>query len=110
MLYSVRKLAKGNNCSCIPEGKQAACGKLNLTSIAGKSMEGIIPICAHIQKFCDQHQIISLQQHGLLPGRSIATNLLSCINDCIQLGGQGLPVDVIYLDFAKAFVRVPVDF
>ena len=50
--------------------------------------------------FCDE-------QHGFVPGRSCMTQLLVTIDNWTQLLDEGLPVDVIYLDFKKAFDTVP---
>jgi ribonuclease P/MRP protein subunit RPP40 len=53
---------------------------------------------------CD---LIPLQQHGFLPGKSIQSNLLACLADWTREVDNGNSVDVLYLDFSKAFDRVP---
>jgi hypothetical protein len=53
------------------------------------------------------HGKISLNQHAFVSGRSTTTNLvnfLSYIGPVVQNRGQ---VDVIYLDFSKAFDKIP---
>ena len=45
-------------------------------------------------------------QHGFRPGRSCLTQLLSHHDNIISLLEQGNNVDVVYLDFAKAFDKV----
>ena len=47
--------------------------------------------------------MISEQQHGFINKRSTVTNLLckpQYLSECLDRGGQ---VDVVYLDFSKAF-------
>ena len=54
-----------------------------------------------------QHNLINDTQHGFLQKRSCQTNLLlylELLTSCID---KGLDIDVLYLDFAKAFDRVP---
>ena len=42
-----------------------------------------------------------------MKGRSCLTNLLEYLETVTKLLDEGVPVDVIYLDFAKAFDKVP---
>jgi hypothetical protein len=53
-----------------------------------------------------ERNILPNQQHGFIRGRSVLTNLLSCVNSWTKSIDEGVPVDVVYLDFAKAFDRV----
>ena len=46
-------------------------------------------------------------QHGFRKGRSCLTNLLSFLDRVTEELDDGGSVDVIYLDFAKAFDKVP---
>ena len=55
----------------------------------------------------EQHKLISVLQHGFLPGRSCLTNLLAYLESVTKHVDSGLPVDTVYLDFAKAFDKVP---
>ena len=78
---------------------------ISLTSVICKVMESIIrdSIVDHIMEnnlFCDN-------QHGFVPGRSCITQLLCCIEEWSKMLDLGLPVDIIYLDFRKAFDAVP---
>lgn len=50
--------------------------------------------------------IIPDTQHGFLPGRSVITYLLSCVSDWSTMLDFGAPVNVLYLDFSRAFERV----
>ena len=53
-------------------------------------------------KHLSKYNMILKSQHGFLKGRSCLTNLLTFLEDVTEF-----PVDVIYLDFAKAFDNVP---
>ena len=53
------------------------------------------------------HKLIKESQHGFLKGRSCLTNLLEFLEFVSSYVDQGHPVDVIYLDFQKAFDKVP---
>ena len=46
-------------------------------------------------------------QHGFVPGRSCSTQLLTQLEDWTGYLDNGNPVDVVYLDFKKAFDSVP---
>ena len=46
-------------------------------------------------------------QHGFIGGRSCTSNLLEAFDTIIDMMDEGLPVDVLYFDFRKAFDTVP---
>jgi len=46
-------------------------------------------------------------QHGFMKGRTCLTNLISCYDQVTHLVDEGKAVDVVYLDFSKAFDAVP---
>ena len=54
-----------------------------------------------------QTQHINQTQHGFLKGRSCLTNLLDFMEHISKWADDGSPVDIIYLDFQKAFDKVP---
>lgn len=78
---------------------------ISLVPIVAKVCERII--MDHILQFALGDRLIPACQHGFLPGRSIITNLLDCVNYWSRSLDEGSPVDVIYLDFFRAFDRVP---
>ena len=78
---------------------------ISMVPIVSKIAERIIS--DKLLPFLLSADIIPEQQHGFLPGRSVLTNLLPCVNYWSESLDRGMPVDVIYLDFSRAFDRVP---
>ncbi|KAK4830877.1 hypothetical protein QYF61_013806 [Mycteria americana] len=74
---------------------------VSLTSVPGKLMEQISwsAITWHVQ----DNQAIRPSQHGFRKGRSCLTNLISFYDKVTLLVDEGKAVDVVYLDFSKAF-------
>ena len=68
-------------------------------------MESIIKdkLVEHLQNF----NLLNDSQHGFMKGKSCLTNLLDYLENVTKFLDQGDPLDVIYLDFAKAFDKVP---
>ena len=54
----------------------------------------------------NENQLICAQQHGFVPRRSCTTNLLETIDFTTFHLSKKTPVDVVFLDFAKAFDKV----
>ena len=57
--------------------------------------------------FLNKHKLINPSQHGFLKAKSCLTNVLCFLEEITKLVDDGTPVDVIYLDFQKAFYKVP---
>ena len=57
--------------------------------------------------FLVKHKLIYPSQHGFLKARSCLTNLLCFFDEITTWVNEGSPVDVINLDFQKAFDKVP---
>ena len=78
---------------------------VSLTSYLGKILESILKeiIVGHLLS----HSLINTSQHGFLPKKSCLTNLLEFLEYITDAVDRGKPVDVIYLDFQKAFDKVP---
>ncbi|PKU39019.1 rna-directed dna polymerase from mobile element jockey-like [Limosa lapponica baueri] len=53
------------------------------------------------------NQGIRPSQHGFIEGRSCQTNLISFYGKITRLLDEGKAVDIVYLDFQKAFDAVP---
>ena len=60
-----------------------------------------------IVEFLEKDNIIRDSQHGLRNRRSCLTNLLDFLHDIYEMYEEGRAVDIIYLDFQKAFDKVP---
>ena len=60
-----------------------------------------------MHKFWQKTGLINKNQFGFLKGRSTVTQLLSSLNDWAKSRNLSRPTDVVFLDLAKAFDRVP---
>ena len=60
-----------------------------------------------MMNFLIKYKLINPSQHGFLKARSCLTNLLCFVEDITKWVDDWSPVDVIYLDFQKAFDKVP---
>ncbi|KAK4810549.1 hypothetical protein QYF61_004512 [Mycteria americana] len=76
----------------------------SLTSVPGNLMEQII--LRAITQHVEDNQGIKPSQHGFRKGRSCLTNLISFYDKVTRLVDEGKAVDVVYLDFSKAFDMV----
>ena len=78
---------------------------VSLTCHCCKVFESILK--DNLVEFLQSNSIINSNQHGFVKGKSWLTNLLSFLEDCSVSLDEGHPVDVLYLDFSKAFDSVP---
>ena len=78
---------------------------ISLTSAICKVMEAVMKdkIMTHLE--CND--LLSPHQHGFRSGRSCTTQLLEALDLWTQAIEGGQSMDVIYLDFSKAFDSVP---
>jgi len=78
---------------------------ISLTSIICKLLETLIrdALTAHLM----QHSLISDRQHGFVSGRSTSSQLLTAMDEWTKMLDNDSTVDVILLDFKKAFDSVP---
>ena len=86
---------------CLPSNYRA----ITLTSVVCKILEKII--VKMIQKHLKANLLEDLHQHGFTANKSTITNLIEALNIWTEALSHGLPVDIIYLDFEKAFDKVP---
>ena len=99
---------KGNISAIFKKGDRHSASNyrpISLTCIACKLMESVVrdEIMAHLLA----SNLLSDHQHGFVAGRSCSTQLLTVIDQWTKALDQGQPIDVVYLDFAKAFDSVP---
>ena len=87
------------------KGDPANYRPVSLTCVVGKVMESLIrdKIVEHLEKY----SLIRASQHGFMAGRSTTTNMLVYMETLTRLMDEGHAVDVLYLDFSKAFNKVP---
>ena len=78
---------------------------VSLTSQISKLLESIIRDA--IVKHLERNELIKSSQHGFRSGRSCLSNLLYFMDNVTKCVERGESVDVIFLDFAKAFDKVP---
>ena len=78
---------------------------VSLTCILCKVLEDIIRDC--IVDHMNNQNIYSPSQHGFRKQMSCMTQLLEVMNDFTKMIENGSDIDVIYLDFKKAFDSVP---
>ena len=75
-----------------------------LTSHVIKIFEKIIR--KHVVEFMNKHNLFNDNQHGFRAGRSCLSQLLEHFDQIVEILEGGANVDVIYLDFAKAFDKL----
>ena len=78
---------------------------VSLTSVICKLLERLIK--DHMVEFLVKHKLLNSSQHGFLKTRSCLTNMLCFWEEITKWIDVGSPVDIIYLDFQKAFDKVP---
>ena len=79
---------------------------VSLTSVICKVLETII-IRDPMMDFLTKHKLINPSLNGFLKARSCLTNVLCFFEEITKWVDEGSPVDVIHLDFQKAFDKVP---
>ena len=77
----------------------------SLTSVICKLLERLIK--EHMVDFLVRHKLLNSSQHGFLKARSCITNMLFFLEEITKWIDEGSPVDIIYLDFQKAFDNGP---
>ena len=89
------------------KGNKAVAGNyrpVSLTCIICKVLESIVRerIMCHMTR----NRLFSEAQYGFIPGRSTVMQLLRVLDDWTQTLDEGGRVDVVYMDFQKAFDTV----
>ncbi|XP_069607092.1 uncharacterized protein [Ranitomeya imitator] len=78
---------------------------VSLTSIVGKIFEGFLRDV--ILDYLNENNCLTPYQHGFMRNRSCQTNLISFYEEVSYRLDHGESLDVVYLDFSKAFDTVP---
>ena len=97
-----------NVCAIFKQGSKASAGNyrpVSLTSHVCKLFESILKdkIVEHIEKF----NLLNQSQHDFILNKSCLTNLLEFITFRSNSIDNHKEVDVVYVDFKKAFDKVP---
>ena len=77
---------------------------ISLNSVCSKVMERVV--VKKLMKFLDDNCILSVEQYGFRPGRSVEDQLLVTYSEVSKWIDCGHCVDVVLFDFSKAFDRV----
>ena len=78
---------------------------ISLTFVPGKVLESIIK--DRVVNFQETNNLINTSQHGFRQGRSCVTNLLDFYQYVFCECGRSRALDVVSLEFRKAFDKVP---
>ncbi len=78
---------------CSGNPRKSSCRKFRPTSFSNLKNTG-------------ERRVLITRQHGLLPRRLTVTNPLSAVETVTRWLDEGDPVDIVNLDFAKAFDSV----
>ena len=99
---------RANVCPVHKKGSRIVAGNyrpISLTSQLCKFFEFIMreELISHLENL----HLIYESQHGFRRGRSCLSNILTFLEKATKAVDDGLSLDVIYLDLAKAFDKVP---
>ena len=80
---------------------------VSLTSHVMKVFERVLKVV--LVRHLEKNDLLNQNQHGFIAGRSTQTQLLQHYTDVFEAISEGVRLDTVYLDFAKAFDKVNHD-
>ena len=80
---------------------------VSLTSHVMKVFERVLKV--ELVRHLETNDLLKKNQHGFIAGRSTQTQLLQHYTDVFEAISEGVRLDTVYLDFAKAFDKVNHD-
>ena len=92
------------------KGRKMAAGNyrpVSLTCVSCKLLESLLK--DDIMQHLTRNKLLKNSQHGFMAGKSCTTNLLEFMEKITSAADKGKSVDIVYLDFAKAFDKVPTE-
>jgi len=104
---TTQRLERCEHLEYLQKRRKTPTRKLSLTSVTCKILKHII--CRHLLKHPEKNRILTNLNHGFRSGYSCETQLITTINDFLQEHDKGHQVDIVILDFSKAFDTVPHD-
>ena len=78
---------------------------VSLTYIACKVMEKLIR--EQLMRHLVNNELVTKNQYDFVPGRSCSTQLLETLDDWTSIIDNGGSLDVVYMNYMKAFDTVP---
>ena len=78
---------------------------ISLTSCVSKLMEAVIR--DHVVQFATNQKLLNYSQFGFVKGKSCVLQLLDFLDNVTHALNDGDCFDCVYMDFAKAFDKVP---
>ena len=78
---------------------------VSLTCMCCKILEHVV--LKHVLAHFEQHNILTRLQYGFRVAHSCVTQLITTVQDLMSYRDRSIQLDVIVLDFSKAFDAVP---
>jgi hypothetical protein len=78
---------------------------VSITCVSCRVLESIIK--DQLVEHLSVNNLIKETQHGFMKNRSTVTNLIEFFDKITATVDEGIPMDLVYLDFSKAFDKVP---